>query len=93
MFLAGSGPLIKLSIFSFFIGISISLFLGTTIPFIFKRTDLIFKEISSGLILISPPIVLLILGTGDFTDILTPSSVGIIYGILSGLGVCYLVVR
>jgi ABC-type dipeptide/oligopeptide/nickel transport system permease subunit len=67
--------------------------LGTTIPFIFKRTDLIFKEISSGLILISPPIILLILGTGDFTDILTPSSVGIIYGILSGLGVCYLVVR
>ena len=93
MFLAGSGPLIKLSIFSFFIGISISLFLGTTIPFIFKRTDLIFKEISSGLILISPPIILLVLGTGDFTDILTPSSVGIIYGILSGLGVCYLVVR
>ncbi len=93
MFLAGSGPLIKLSIFSFFIGISISLFLGTTIPFIFKRTDLIFKEISSGLILISPPIILLILGTGDFTDVLTPSSVGIIYGILSGLGVCYLVVR
>ena len=93
MFLAGSGPLIKLSIFSFFIGISISLFLGTTIPFIFKRTDLIFKEIPSGLILISPPIILLILGTGDFTDILTPSSVGIIYGILSGLGVCYLVVR
>ena len=39
MFLAGSGPLIKLSIFSFFIGISISLFLGTTIPFIFKRTE------------------------------------------------------
>ena len=93
MFLAGSGPLIKLAIFSFFIGITTSLFLGTTIPFIFKKADLIFKEISSGLILISPPIILLILGTGDFTDILTPTSVGIIYGILSGLGVCYLVVR
>ena len=93
MLMAGSRPLIQLSIFSFFIGIATSLFFGTTIPFILKRTDKTIKEVSSSLILISPPIILLILGTGDFTDKLSPSLVGIIYGFMSGLGICYLVVR
>ena len=91
MFMAGSRPLIELSVFSFLIGLIISLFFGTVIPFMFRRIDILFKEISSGLILLSPPIVLLIIGTGDFTDILTPINVGIIYGLLSGFGVAYLV--
>ena len=93
MFMAGSRPLIELSVFSFLIGLIISLFFGTVIPFMFRRIDILFKEISSGLILLSPPIVLLIIGTGDFTDILTPINVGIIYGLLSGFGVAYLVIR
>jgi len=40
-----------------------------------------------------PPLVLLILGTGEFVDKLSPSIVGTIYGILSGLGVSFLVIR
>lgn len=93
MFLAGASPLIKLSIISFLVGLSISLFFGTTIPFLFKKLDRVIKETSSGIILISPPIVLLILGTGEFTDVLKPGTVGLIYGFLSGFGVAYLVVR
>jgi len=93
MFLAGSSPLISLSIVSFFVGLTISLFFGTTIPILFQKLDRVIKETSSGIILISPPVVLLILGTGDFTDVLTPGMVGLIYGFLSGFGVAYLVVR
>ena len=62
-------------------------------PFIYKRTDSLIKEVSSGVILMPPPLVLLILGTGEFVDKLSPSMVGIIYGVLSGLGVSYLVIR
>lgn len=93
MFLAGSSPLIRLSIISFLVGLSISLFFGSTIPFLFKKLDRVIKETSSGIILLSPPVVLLILGTGDFTDVLKPGTVGLIYGFLSGFGVAYLVVR
>lgn len=93
MFMAGSGPLIKLSFVSFFVGLIISLFFGTLIPYLYKKTDFIFKEFSSGILLISPPIILLILGTGEFVEKLSPTNVGIIYGLLSGLGVTFLVVR
>lgn len=93
MFMAGSGPLIKLSTTVFSTGLIISLFMGTIVPFIFSKVDNIVKQISSGLILLSPPIVLLILGTGDFADKLNPFNVGIIYGLLSGFGVAYLVIR
>ena len=93
MFMAGSRPLILLSLFSFFIGLFVTLFVGTLIPFIYKRIDLLMKEISSGVILMPPPLVLLILGTGEFVDKLSPSIVGTIYGILSGLGVSFLVIR
>lgn len=93
MFMAGSRPLILLSLFSFFIGLFVSLFIGTLMPFIYKRTDSLIKEVSSGVILMPPPLVLLILGTGEFVDKLNPSMVGIIYGVLSGLGVSYLVIR
>lgn len=93
MLMAGSSPLIQLSITSFTIGLIICMFLGSVIPYVFKKTDYIFKEISSGFILLPPPIVLLILGTGEFTDNLHPSVVGGIYGLLSGFGVSYLVIR
>ena len=92
MFLAGSSPLIKLSIVSFITGLVSSLIVGTFIPFLFKKIDILLREFSSGLVLISPPIVLLILGTGDFLESLTPEVVGFIYGLLGGLGVCYLVI-
>ena len=93
MLMAGSRPLIQLSLFSFFIGLFVSMFVGTFVPFLFKRLDLFMKEVSSGVILMPPPLVLLILGTGDFVDNLSPSTVGLIYGILSGLGVSFLVIR
>ena len=92
MFLAGSEPLIKLSIVSFITGLVSSLLVGTFVPFLFRRFDLVLREFSSGLVLISPPIVLLILGTGDFLEKLSPETVGFIYGLLGGLGVCYLVI-
>ena len=91
--MAGSRPLIQLSLFSFFIGLFISLFIGTLIPYLFKNLDRLMREISSGVILMPPPLVLLILGTGEFVDKLSPSIVGITYGILSGLGVSFLVIR
>ena len=93
MLLAGSEPLIKLSIVSFLTGLILSLFFGSTIPFLFKTLDLIIKETSSGVILVSPPVILLILGTGEFTDKLTPTIFGLIYCVLSGIGIAYLVVR
>ena len=58
-----------------------------------KKIDLLMKEVSSGVILMPPPLVLLILGTGEFVDKLSPSMVGVIYGMLSGLGVSFLVIR
>ncbi|MDB3984381.1 ABC transporter permease subunit, partial [Acidimicrobiia bacterium] len=73
-------------------GLISSLIVGTFVPFLFKRFDLLLREFSSGLVLISPPIVLLILGTGDFLEKLSPEMVGFIYGLLGGLGVCYLVI-
>ncbi|NDG90068.1 MAG: ABC transporter permease subunit, partial [Proteobacteria bacterium] len=93
MFMAGSRPLIQMSLFSFFIGLFVTLFTGTLIPFLFKKLDLLMREVSSGVILMPPPLVLLILGTGEFVDKLSPSVVGSIYGVLSGLGVSFLVIR
>jgi len=93
MLMAGSRPLIQLSLFSFFIGLFISLLIGTLIPYLFKKMDLLMKEVSSGVILMPPPLVLLILGTGEFVDKLSPSMVGVIYGMLSGVGVSFLVIR
>ena len=93
MLIAGSKPLIQLSLFSFFIGLFLSVYIGTLIPYLFKNLDKLMKEISSGVILMPPPLVLLILGSGEFVNKLSPSMVGSIYGLLSGLGVSFLVIR
>lgn len=92
MLLAGAWP-------TFLVGFGaavVSALVGTTmavVSAVFSRLDRVLSRLSDILLLLPAPIAMIILAGGTDSDLLTPASFGLIYGVLAGASTTAIVLR
>jgi peptide/nickel transport system permease protein len=93
MLLASTGPTWVLAITAAFTTAVVSMIVGAIGAFFRGWIDSVLSHISDAFLLLPAPIFMLIIGSGDVGNLMTPIPFGLIYGFITGVGAGAIVIR
>lgn len=93
MLMAGARPTFVVGLSAALVAGAIATVMASVSAVSGRRTDRVLSRFSDVALLLPAPLAMIILGSGEFGDFLTPLTFGILFGVLAGIGPAAVVLR